>query len=125
MFGLVNAGVALSAVGAGTGLVLFGLLVGKPFGICLFTWIAKAVFRLEIPSGMTARHVFVVGVISSIGFTVALFISTAAFPETQPEALDSVKMGAVLSFVGAILAFIAARLLKIRPPEPDDMTAHP
>jgi NhaA family Na+:H+ antiporter len=64
---------------------------------------------------MTARHVFVVGVISSIGFTVALFVSTAAFKNADPEVLGSVKMGAVFSFFGAILAFIAARILRIRP----------
>ena len=115
MFGLVNAGVAFGAIGQGTYLVLLGLLVGKPLGICLFTWIAKALFRLEMPAGMTARHVFVVGVISSIGFTVALFVSTAAFNDPNSPVLDSVKMGAVLSFFGAVLAFIVARILRIRP----------
>ena len=115
MFGLVNAGVAFGAIGQGTYLVLLGLLVGKPLGICLFTWIAKALFRLEMPAGMTARHVVVVGIISSIGFTVALFVSTAAFKDPNSPVLDSVKMGAVLSFFGAVLAFIVARLLRIRP----------
>jgi NhaA family Na+:H+ antiporter len=115
MFGLVNAGVAFGAIGQGTYLVLLGLLVGKPLGICLFTWIAKALFGLEMPAGMNARHVVVIGVISSIGFTVALFVSTAAFKDPNSPVLDSVKMGAVLSFFGAVLAFIVARILRIRP----------
>ncbi|MCG8650795.1 MAG: Na+/H+ antiporter NhaA, partial [Pirellulales bacterium] len=37
LFGLANAGVVLSSLGAGTWLVLAGLLVGKPVGITLLT----------------------------------------------------------------------------------------
>jgi NhaA family Na+:H+ antiporter len=122
MFGLVNAGVMFGHIGQGTYLVLLGLLVGKPLGICLFTWIAKALFRLEMPAGMTARHVIVVGVISSIGFTVALFVSTAAFKNPNSPVLDEVKMGAVFSFFGAVLAFIVARILRIRPSIEDEFT---
>jgi NhaA family Na+:H+ antiporter len=122
MFGLVNAGVILGNIGQGTYLVLFGLIVGKPLGICVFTWIARALFRLEMPAGMTARHVFVVGVISSIGFTVALFVSTAAFKDPSSPILDEVKMGAVFSFFGAVLAFIVARILRIRPLIEDEFT---
>jgi Na+:H+ antiporter, NhaA family len=120
MFGLVNAGVMFGHIGQGTYLVLLGLIVGKPLGICVFTWIAKALFRLEMPAGMTARHVVVVGVISSIGFTVALFVSTAAFKDPSSPVLDEVKMGAVFSFFGAVLAFIVARILRIRPLIEDD-----
>ena len=61
------------------------------------------------------RHVVLIGIISSIGFTVALFVSMAAFNGSKPEILDGAKMGALLSFLGAPLAFIAARLLGIKP----------
>jgi NhaA family Na+:H+ antiporter len=115
LFGLVNAGVLFDKIGQGTYLVLLGLIVGKPLGICLFTWIAKALFRLEMPAGMTARHVLLVGVISSIGFTVALFVSTAAFKDPDSVILAEVKMGALFSFFGAAVAFMVARILRIRP----------
>ena len=100
LFGLANAGVVFNSLGTGTYLVLFGLLVGKPVGICLFTILAKSVFRLEIPAGMTMQHILLIGIISSIGFTVALFVSTA-FPAAG-DVLDGAKMGALLSFVGAL-----------------------
>ncbi|MHC4880402.1 MAG: Na+/H+ antiporter NhaA [Planctomycetota bacterium] len=113
MFGLVNAGVAFSAVGTGTWAVLAGLIIGKPLGITAFTWAAQKLFRLEIPGGMTYRHVVTLGMVAAIGFTVALFVSTAAF---QPGlVLDSVKMGALGSFGAAILAIILGRSLGIRP----------
>lgn len=115
LFGLANAGVEFNTLGVGTYLVLFGLIVGKPFGICLFTLLAKGVFKLEIPSGMTMRHILLIGIISSIGFTVALFVTTAAFGDSSILVRDAAKMGALLSFLGAPLAFIAAKLLKIRP----------
>ncbi len=117
LFGLVNAGVAFSSVGTGTVLVLVGLMIGKPLGITLFTWIGQRFFKLEIPGGMNYRHIVSLGMVAGIGFTVALFVSTAAFPLSQfPQStLDAVKMGALGSFFAAVVAFVGARLLGIRP----------
>lgn len=113
MFGLVNAGVAMSSVGAGTWLVLAGLLIGKPAGITLFTWLGQRFLKLEIAGGMTYRHIVTLGMVAGIGFTVALFVSTAAF--TPGATLDAVKMGALASFFAAVLAIAGGRMLGIRP----------
>jgi len=118
LFGLANAGVVLSSVGPGTTLVLAGLLLGKPIGITLFTWISQKGFKLEVPDGMTYRHIVSLGMIAATGFTVALFVSTAAFRQPGPIQ-DSVKMGALLSFAAAIIAFVMARALGIRPVKVD------
>lgn len=112
LFGLVNAGVAFSAVGTGTWLVLGGLIIGKPVGILFMTWVACRVFGLKMPEGMNYRHVVTLGMIAAIGFTVALFVSTAAFP--AGSALDSVKMGALGSFGAAGLSFLVAKLVGIK-----------
>ena len=114
VFGLVNAGVVMSSVGTGTWAVLMGLFIGKPVGITLFTLIAEKVFKLEVPKGMSYRHVITLGMIAAIGFTVALFVSTAAFRDPG-VVQDSVKMGALLSFGAAILSFIIAKALGIKP----------
>jgi len=119
LFGLANAGVVMSNIGTGTWLVLMGLLVGKPFGITLFTWIGVKAFKLEIPGGMNYRHILTIGTIAGLGFTVALFVSTAAFPVAGPVQ-DSVKMGALLSFLAALLAFIVARAVGIKRERDDD-----
>ena len=118
-FGLANAGVVFSSIGVGTWLVVVGLLVGKPLGITGMTWIAQKVFKLEMPKGMGYRHIVTLGTIASIGFTVALFVSTAAF-KTPGPIQDSVKMGALLSFFGAVAAFGVAKLLGVRPLGPDE-----
>lgn len=112
MFGLVNAGVVISNTGPATWLVLGGLLIGKPVGITLFTFIGEKLFGLKLPDGMHYRHVITMGVVAAIGFTVALFVSTAAFAEPG-TVQDSAKMGALGSFVAAVIAVILGRLLKV------------
>ena len=114
LFGLVNAGVAFSAVGTGTWLVLAGLIIGKPVGIFFMTWFAVRVMGLKMPEGMNYRHVVTLGMIAAIGFTVALFVSTAAFP--PGSTLDSVKMGALGSFGAAGLSFLVAKLVGVKKP---------
>ena len=114
MFGLVNAGVAFGSIGPGTWLVTAGLLIGKPVGITLFTWLGEKLLGLELPQRMNYRHVVSLGMVAGIGFTVALFMATAAFPSAGPIQ-DSVKMGALFSFFSAIVAYLGARALGIRP----------
>ena len=62
-----------------------------------------------MPSGMNFRDVVVLGFMAGIGFTVALFVSTVAFP--PGTTLDAAKMGALLSFSAAILSFAVAKIL--------------
>jgi NhaA family Na+:H+ antiporter len=111
-FGLANAGVALTSIGAPTWLILGALLVGKPAGILLC--VAAAVRAgLRRPGGMTYGDVAIVGLAAGIGFTVSLFFATAAFP--PGPVLDQAKMGALLSFVAAPLAVAGSRYRKPRP----------
>nr|WP_161501326.1 Na+/H+ antiporter NhaA [Rhodopirellula sp. SM50] len=119
LFGLANAGVVLSSVGTGTWLVLAGLLLGKPVGITAMTLLAEKGFRLQKPAGMDYRHVVTLGMVAGIGFTVALFVSVAAF-KIPGATQDSVKMGALLSFGAAPLAILIAKLLSIRADSDDE-----
>ena len=109
-FGLVNAGVELASIGTGTWIVLVAVLVGKPVGIVGSTWLGVAC-GLQRARGVEWRDVIVVSVVAAIGFTVALFFATAAFP--SGSALDETKMGALFSFGAAVVAFVAARALRV------------
>ena len=109
LFGFANAGVPFEQIGPGTYYVLAGLLIGKPLGIVLFASAARLA-GASLPPGMRIDDLLVVGVAASIGFTVALFFATAAFP--GGTALAETKMGALLSFVAAPLAVVLARTLK-------------
>jgi NhaA family Na+:H+ antiporter len=110
-FGLVNAGVPLSSVGDGTWMVLTGLLAGKPLGILAFTFLGVQL-GLRAPGGLGYRHTFVLGIAAGIGFTVALFFAAASFP--PGDRLDEAKMGALLSFMAAPLAWVVGRALGVR-----------
>jgi NhaA family Na+:H+ antiporter len=109
-FGLVNAGVTFGNVGAGTWFVLSAILVGKPAGILLATAVAGAA-GLHLPRGVRWRDLTIVGIIAGIGFTVALFFATAAFP--YGRLLDETKMGALLSFSAFFMALAAAKVMRV------------
>jgi NhaA family Na+:H+ antiporter len=115
LFGFANAGVPFEQIGPGTYYVLAGLLLGKPIGILLFSYIARLA-GASFPPGLRLSDLMVVGVAASIGFTVALFFATAAFP--GGTALAETKMGALLSFAAAPIAIVVARMVGISGPRP-------
>ena len=110
LFALTNAGVPLTGAGATTLIVLGALIVGKPLGIAVFTWLAECV-GFERPPRLGYRDVVVLGVTAGIGFTVALFFATAAF-DIGPIR-DEAKLGALLSIAAAVVALGLARVLNV------------
>ena len=111
-FGFANAGVEFSSVGTGTWMVVSSLIIGKPLGIVLMTLIGVAV-GLRIPGSLSFRALVLLGVTAGIGFTVALFFATAAFP--PGDNLNEVKMGALLSFVAFPLSILLAKAWREKP----------
>jgi NhaA family Na+:H+ antiporter len=110
-FGLVNAGVPFSAVGPISWIVFGSLVAGKPIGVVGTTLIAERVgFRRA--AGLDYPSLFTLGIAAGIGFTVALFFATAAFPPGL--VLDEAKMGALFSFFASAIAIAAGLLLGIK-----------
>jgi NhaA family Na+:H+ antiporter len=107
LFGLTNAGVQLTSIGPGSWMVLSSLVVGKPLGILVFTMLGVTA-GLRAPGGLRPWDTTVLGVAAGIGFTVALFFATAAFP--AGALLDQVKMGALLSFIAFPIALLTSRI---------------
>lgn len=88
IFALSNAGVALDAemfskvvepVSLG---VIFGLVLGKPIGILLFSWLAVKSQTAALPSGVSWPQILGAGMLGGIGFTMSLFINELAFGES-------------------------------------------
>jgi Na+:H+ antiporter, NhaA family len=100
LFGM-TAGVPLRALDWGTLGLPLTALVGKPLGLLLGVGIARA-FGLHLPAPMDWRDLIVVGLIASVGFTVALFFATAAVG--PGPTLSELKMGALMSVGGALAA---------------------
>lgn len=111
-FGLMNAGVEFSSISEVTWLVLAGLIIGKPVGIFLFGYFAARILRFGLSDGMSLADLFVLGCVAAIGFTVALFVATVAFPAGGIQ--DGAKMGALLSFLAAVIAIAAGKIARIQ-----------
>jgi Na+:H+ antiporter, NhaA family len=122
LFGLVNAGVPLGTGGRGTWAVLLAILIGKPLGIVGAVLVAVGA-GFTLPQRFGRADLLVVGCAAGIGFTVALFFATAAFPPGR--LLDEAKLGAMLSLGGAALTLIAAVILKVGRFATASAPAHP
>lgn len=85
-----------------------GLLIGKPIGISIASWIAVRAGFAELPKNVRWPHIFGAGMLGGIGFTMSLFISGLSF--TDIEFLNYSKLGvlsgSILSAIGG-LAFLA------------------
>jgi Na+:H+ antiporter, NhaA family len=110
LFGLVNGGVLIRGFGTGTWSVLTAALVGKPLGILAAIGLALLA-GLRLPHRLGWRDATVAAVIASTGFTFSLFLATAVFP--LGPVLIEVKMGALLTICGALIAIGAAAWLRV------------
>jgi Na+:H+ antiporter, NhaA family len=61
---------------------------------------------------MRKNDLLLTGVIAGFGFTVALFVAGEAFTDSMIQ--GAAKMGAILSFSAAIIAFPLAKILGIK-----------
>lgn len=113
-FAFVNAGVGFSSVSNITWIIFLSLLIGKTVGIVFFSGLG-VLFGVPLPQGMRWPHLVVVGVISGLGLTVALFVSGAAFISPGPLAYAQgpAKMGALMSVFAFLVAYILAKIFKI------------
>lgn len=88
LFALSNAGVTVSGLDPLTAMthpitigITFGLFLGKPIGILIFTFIVAKILKTELIQGTTWTQIFGVGLLGGIGFTMSLFISNLSFSE--------------------------------------------
>jgi NhaA family Na+:H+ antiporter len=63
--------------------IIAGLVIGKPLGIFLFTYIAVALGLSVIPSNLKWKNIFGAGLLGGIGFTMSIFITLLAFDKTE------------------------------------------
>lgn len=112
LFALANAGVVLGELDLGAALVhpvtlgvTFGLCLGKPVGILLFTWLAAKIMRVGLLGGVTWPMVLGAGFLGGIGFTMSLFIGALSFP--SPLLQEYAKIGIILgSLLGGVCGFL-------------------
>jgi NhaA family Na+:H+ antiporter len=126
LFALANAGVSMAGVGdvlmdrVAIG-VLAGLLIGKPAGVMLFSWLSVRFGVADLPAAVTWRDLHGAAWLAGIGFTMSLFVGSLAFGEG--EMLAAAKVGIL---AGSILAGVTGwRVLVRRKAKQDGATSAP
>lgn len=61
--------------------ISFGLIFGKFIGIFVITYILLKLKVVNLPKKMTINHLFGISILSGIGFTMCLFITTLAYDD--------------------------------------------
>ena len=126
VFALANAGVTIpdlsyfnvlqwDAVLGGAGMGIFlGLLLGKPVGITLASFLAIKCRIGEMPAKATWPMLFAVACLGGIGFTMSIFVDTLSFagPDVPVEVTQHLRdAGKVAVLMGSLCAGILGSIL--------------
>lgn len=79
--------------------IIAGLVVGKPLGIALFSFISVRLGLSSLPSRSTWKHIIGLGLLGGIGFTMSVFIALLSFsdPLHQSEAKFAILIASLLA----------------------------
>ena len=111
IFALANAGVSvldinlnmLFETNVAIGIIL-GLLVGKLIGIVGLSWLVVKLKITTFPKGMNFKNLLGIGLLTSIGFTMSLFITQLAFIDEAYQI--QAKIGIfIASIIGGVIGY--------------------
>jgi len=115
IFALANTGIVIGATwlgdlsGPNAMGIASGLIIGKPLGVVLLSFIAVMLGICNLPPDLRWRHVVGAGMLGGIGFTMSIFITNLAFAD-QPELINASKMSVfVASLMAGVLGFLWLR----------------
>jgi len=89
-----------SSLGLG---IIVGLVLGKPIGVLLFSWISVQLGFGSLPSKSNWKHILGLGMLAGIGFTMSIFVSILSFedPGYQTEAKFCILIASITAgFIG-------------------------
>ena len=117
IFALANAGVTIPSLeyfnitqfspelGSVSMGVFLGLLLGKPLGITLASFLAVKTRGGAMPANASWKMLFAVACLGGIGFTMSIFVDTLSFGELLPEVTARLRdMGKVAVLMGSVCA---------------------
>ena len=117
IFALANAGVTIPSLeyfnitqfspelGSVSMGVFLGLLLGKPLGITLASFLAVKTKVGAMPANASWKMLFAVACLGGIGFTMSIFVDTLSFGELLPEETARLRdMGKVAVLMGSVCA---------------------
>lgn len=115
LFALANAGVSVEMAELSFSFthpltlgIIAGLVIGKPCGIFLFTYMTSRLMNIPLTGGTTWSHIAGASLLGGIGFTMSIFISGLSF--TDPQYISYAKIGILTGSVIAALSGITVLL---------------
>ncbi len=88
--------------------IICGLLVGKPMGIFIFSFIGITIGWCTLPEGLKKIHLLWTGLLAGVGFTMSIFITLLAF--SDPDIINTSKIAIIIgSAISAIFGYIGLR----------------
>ncbi len=85
--------------------IIAGLLIGKPTGIILFSYLTTVVKFSSLPDDVKWPHIMGAGILAGIGFTMSIFITLLAFEDAIT--VDLSKMSVLFaSLIAGIMGFL-------------------
>ena len=91
--------------------IIAGLVLGKPLGIFLLSFIAVTLGVCKLPADLKWPHIFGAGLLGGIGFTMSIFITNLAFADSM-HFINASKMAILLASLAAgVLGFTWLKLL--------------
>jgi NhaA family Na+:H+ antiporter len=82
-----------------------GLILGKPIGVIVFTFLAVASGVCFLPGDLRWKHILGAGFLGGIGFTMSIFITMLAF--NDHSIIDNSKIAILIaSLVAGVIGFI-------------------
>ena len=107
---VINDGWQESLMSTNTTGIVAGLVLGKPLGITMFSFLAVLIGVCTLPDDVRWRQIFGVGLLGGIGFTMSIFITNLAFAG-QVGVVNSSKMAILLaSLTAGLLGFLWLRV---------------
>lgn len=111
IFAMANAGVTWSPdVFEGNGQLIcaitLGLVLGKPIGIVVASWLAVRAGIASKPDAYSWRQLCGAGALGGIGFTMSLFIAGVAFPNASAYAASKIAI-----FLASLIAGVLGMLI--------------
>lgn len=86
--------------------ILLGLIVGKPMGIFLFSFLGVSLGLCALPKDLKWKTIIGAGMLGGIGFTMSIFITLLAFNNDGEEVVTYSKIAILIaSFIAGTLGF--------------------
>jgi NhaA family Na+:H+ antiporter len=89
--------------------IITGLLIGKPLGIWLLSFIGVGLGLCALPNDLRWKNILGAGLLGGIGFTMSIFITILAFDKA--DIVDNSKIAILIaSLISGALGFLVLKL---------------